>query len=167
LGLTNSGEPRLEVLRTLPTNDASAGSQFGEAGIVGLNALVLDPSTGVVELPTDLEDRANQVTPGCGLGNTDDGSEFVVTGRGGLPPNPNDPLVADGVNVPWVVAEEGAPTAAIVQPSFADHAGDLVESQGIALDAEGNAYFVAAASNGEDSPRAEIASQLCNPPPHS
>jgi len=168
LGLTSSGEPRLQVLRARPTNDTSAGSQFGEAGIVDLNALVVDPSAGVVELPTNLEDRANQITPGCGLGNADDGNEFVVTGRGGLPPNPNDPLAADGVEVPWVVGDDRPPAPIATNVSdVSDAPGSsfLVEAQGVAVDAAGQPYLVASAETSLNSGLQTVPSAFCRHSP--
>jgi len=168
LGLTSSGEPRLQVLRARPTNDTSAGSQFGEAGIVDLNALVVDPSAGVVELPTNLEDRANQITPGCGLGNADDGNEFVATGRGGVPTNPNDPLAADGVEVPWVVGDDRPPAPIATNVSdVSDAPGSpfLVEAQGVAVDAAGQPYLVASAETSVNSGLQTVPSAFCRHSP--
>jgi filamentous hemagglutinin family protein len=141
LGLTESQNLTTSELRDNATSDVSASSQFGQSGEVTITNLEFDPSQGLVELPFDLEDRASQITPGCGLGNTDDGSEFVVTGRGGLPPNPSDPLAANGVGVPWVVDDNSTAPIAIPPPNL-DTPQPLVEAEGIAIDAAGNAYFV-------------------------
>jgi len=144
-GFSLQDEPNVSLLRGNNTNDISASSQVGLPGAIALDTLALDPSQGLVELPLNLEDRANQVTPSCGLGNPDDGSEFVVTGRGGLPPSPNDPLAADGVSVPWVMDEGDTSTVAVTPPAPTT-TPLLVEADGVAIDAEGNAYFVAQGS---------------------
>jgi len=68
-----------------------------------------------------------------------------VTGRGGLPPSPNDPLAADGVSVPWVMDEGDTSTVAVTPPAPTT-TPLLVEADGVAIDAEGNAYYVAQGS---------------------
>ncbi|MFG6100341.1 filamentous hemagglutinin N-terminal domain-containing protein [Leptothoe sp. ISB3NOV94-8A] len=73
-----------------PLSDITASSEFGLSGTVTLNTPNLDPAQGLIELPTDLVDRSNQIDQRC-LTDTGQGqSAFVVTGRGGLPPTPND-----------------------------------------------------------------------------
>ena len=75
-----------------PLSDITASSEFGLSGIVTLNTPNLDPAQGLVELPTDLVDRSNQIDQRC-LADTGQGqSAFIVTGRGGLPPTPNNVL---------------------------------------------------------------------------
>ena len=142
-GFSLQDEPDVSLLRGNNANDISASSQVGLPGAIALETLDLDPSQGLVELPLNLEDRANQVTPGCGLGADEDGSEFVVTGRGGLPPNSSDPLAANGVEVPWVTDDgdrlaTAPPASPPSQPTTV-----LVEAQGVALDADGNPYLSA------------------------
>jgi large exoprotein involved in heme utilization and adhesion len=159
-GFSLQDEPDVARLRGNGSNDISASSEVGLPGAIALDTLDLDPSQGLIELPVDLTDRANQVTPGCGLGNTDNGSEFVVTGSGGLPPSPSDSLAANSVNVPWVVPDEGAPVAQVFEPK-ATAAAPLVEAQGIGVDAEGNIYFVAEAQTGAMANPTALAPQPC------
>jgi large exoprotein involved in heme utilization and adhesion len=52
----------------------------------------VDPTTGLVELPTDFVDRSDAIATGCPAS---EGNSFVVTGRGGLPPNPEQQLDDD------------------------------------------------------------------------
>jgi hypothetical protein len=98
-----------------------------------------DPSQGTVQLPAALEDASDRIQTGCGLGNTGDQGEFVVTGRGGLPPSAGDAIAAEGVSVPWVSGDGSAPVATV---SPVPVPVPLVEAQSIALDADGNAYLV-------------------------
>ncbi|MEB3210591.1 MAG: filamentous hemagglutinin N-terminal domain-containing protein, partial [Leptolyngbyaceae bacterium] len=72
-----------------PNSDITASSQFGLSGTVTLETPDLDPSSGTIELPADLTDASNQVAAECGTG---DDSRFVATGRGGVPPTPEDPI---------------------------------------------------------------------------
>jgi large exoprotein involved in heme utilization and adhesion len=142
LGFSDRTDARLSTatLRGLATNDLSASSQQGDQGKVDVSTLEVDPSTGLIELPTDLTDRTNDITPGCGLGNANDNSEFVITGRGGLPPSASEPLTAEGVEVPWVVNETGTAIRVAAPSPTAEQR--VIEAQGVALDAAGNPYLV-------------------------
>jgi large exoprotein involved in heme utilization and adhesion len=86
------------------------GSQFRQqqtpssdivaSGTVTLNAPDVDQNLGLVELPTVLADTSDIVNTGCdAIASTADaqGSKFTITGRGGLPPNPDQPLSPDVV----------------------------------------------------------------------
>jgi filamentous hemagglutinin family protein len=75
-----------------PENDITASSQFGVNGTVEINEFSLDPDTGIVELPAGLADTSDQIAQGCA---TDGDSSFVATGRGGIPPSPNERLSSD------------------------------------------------------------------------
>jgi filamentous hemagglutinin family protein len=75
-----------------PENDITASSQFGVNGTVEINEFSLDPDTGIVELPVGLADTSDQIAQGCA---TDGDSSFVATGRGGIPPSPNESLSSD------------------------------------------------------------------------
>ena len=140
-GLTERSDLTTEELRNQPTSDLSASSTAGIQGDIILNTLDVDPSQGLTELPADLTDRSNQITAGCGIGNTNTRSTFVITGSGGLPPSPSDAANANQVNVPWVTyTDNDATTATETAPP---HDTPLVEAQQIAIDQNGNAYFVA------------------------
>ena len=92
-------------LRNNHTSDISASSDVGQQGQVSLNTLSIDPSQGLVALPTNLVDVTGLIAQGCGAGNSGAAkgqSEFVITGRGGLPLSPDDPLSAGAVSSSWV-----------------------------------------------------------------
>ncbi|WP_373529989.1 filamentous hemagglutinin N-terminal domain-containing protein [Nostoc sp.] len=87
--------------RESPTllSDITASSEFGTQGTVELNTPGIDPNSGLVELPTIPVDT--QVAQGCyspGYAQ----NRFVITGRGGLPPNPKDILTPDATQIDWV-----------------------------------------------------------------
>jgi large exoprotein involved in heme utilization and adhesion len=75
-------EPRSPLT---PLSDINASSAFGLSGSVTITNLNVDPSTGLVALPTGLVDASQRIALGCG-GN--DGNSFVATGRGGVPESP-------------------------------------------------------------------------------
>jgi large exoprotein involved in heme utilization and adhesion len=82
-----------------PLSDITASSEFGTQGTVELNTPGIDPNSGLIELPTVPVDT--QLAQGCyspGYAQ----NRFVITGRGGLPPNPKDILTPDATQIDWV-----------------------------------------------------------------
>jgi len=74
------------------TASSAQGSQFN--GTVTLNTLDIDPSQSLAELPTNLIDSSGLIANSCiGRSNQTSG-KFIITGNGGLPVMPDDPLVA-------------------------------------------------------------------------
>jgi large exoprotein involved in heme utilization and adhesion len=80
-----------------PQSDITASSTGGGInGVVDINTLEIDPSRGFINLPTNVINTLSLVAQSCsafGKG----GSEFIVTGRGGLPLGPDDFLSSDVV----------------------------------------------------------------------
>lgn len=70
-----------------PKSDITASSEFGINGTVDINNFGIDPSNGVVELPTAFADSSQQVANSCF---DTFGNSFVVAGRGGIPQNPTE-----------------------------------------------------------------------------
>ncbi len=64
-----------------------------------INTPDVDTSLGLVTLPAELVDASGLIALGCAAGGE---NEFIVTGRGGLPPNPTDTLSSDTV---WTAVE--------------------------------------------------------------
>lgn len=81
-----------------PNSDITATSQLGPqfSGVVEINTPDVEPSAGLVELQTNVVDGQELVDRDV-CANTD--NSFYITGRGGLPPNPDEPLSNDTV---WV-----------------------------------------------------------------
>ncbi|OUC11682.1 MAG: filamentous hemagglutinin [Alkalinema sp. CACIAM 70d] len=78
-----------------PENDITASSQFGVNGSVQVNTIGTDPNSGLTDLPVNVADPSQQIATGC---SANQGSQFIATGRGGLPPNPNQEMMR---NLPW------------------------------------------------------------------
>jgi filamentous hemagglutinin family protein len=72
-----------------PESDITASSRFGLSGTVTINNPTVDPTSGLLELPTEIQDPSNQIITGCAAAS---GNSFTVTGRGGLPENPTQLL---------------------------------------------------------------------------
>jgi large exoprotein involved in heme utilization and adhesion len=88
-----------------------------------------------------------QVAQGCSPRGSQAQSEFIITGRGGLPPNPGEALSADAVMVDLVTLnpEVAQPSTPAVSTSSTNSA-PLVEAQGWVIDTNGNVVFTANAS---------------------
>lgn len=76
------------------TATSAQGPQFD--GIVEVNRPEVDPTSGLVDLPENLVDLRNVVVQNCADPNAPQ-SSFVVTGRGGLPPSPNDAIAPESI----------------------------------------------------------------------
>ena len=70
----------------------SASSRLGVDGIVEINTLEPEPVFGIVEVPIELTQPEETVAQACSNSTGSSNSKLVVTGRGGLPPNPNETL---------------------------------------------------------------------------
>jgi filamentous hemagglutinin family protein len=80
-----------------PESDITASSQFGINGEVIINTPDVDPSRGFVALNASLADSSQNIGQGCTTADSSQGSQFTITGRGGLPPSPNDSLSSEGL----------------------------------------------------------------------
>ena len=72
-----------------PKSDITASSQLGVAGTVSLNTPDIDAGGSLVDLPENIDRPRDRLLPSCG---SSSGSSFTVTGRGGLPADPTQPL---------------------------------------------------------------------------
>ncbi len=93
----------------------SASSEFGLSGNVTINTLEVDPTKGLVELPTNLVDPSEQIDKACTPGSPQRQSSFVVTGRGGLPLSPTEPLQDTSSLTQWVKPRTSPPNPAQVE----------------------------------------------------
>ncbi|GAB4302741.1 MAG: two-partner secretion system exoprotein TpsA4 [Oscillatoriaceae cyanobacterium] len=83
-------------------SDITASSDLGAefSGTVEINTPAVDPSSGLVTLPENFVDLASVLgADACAQGSS---SSFVVTGRGGLPPNPTASLGSDASASSWI-----------------------------------------------------------------
>jgi len=133
-------------------SDITASSQFGLAGDVQINTPDVDPTKGLVELPTNLVDPSQQIDNSCKPGSNQSQSSFVVTGRGGLPLSPTQPLQDTSTLVQWVkpgtssqnsAKIENQPQATAVTTTSPVSPPAIVQASGWVVDANGNIYLVA------------------------
>ncbi|MEG3921504.1 S-layer family protein [Microcoleus sp. T3_A4] len=105
LGLTDDQFAALQVSPTslIPTSDIAAISQSsGPAlqGTVTFSSSGVNPAQGLVELPQNVVDSAALIAANPCTQEAE--SAFTVTGKGGVPPSPNDALSTAPAPFPWV-----------------------------------------------------------------
>ena len=152
----------------LPTNDITAISQGNPnfSGSVTLNTPNLDPSRGLVQLPVNLTDASRLIVQTCPTGDTiaKPPNQFIITGRGGLPPTPREAVDRDAIQVDLVTADvadqpasvqrEADPNSPLRATTTPSPDAPIVEAQGWIVGPNGTIFLVAAV------PKTEIAPSL-------
>lgn len=162
-------DPKEINVNNLITSDITAFSQQNPllSGTVQINSPDVDPSKGLVQLPINLVDASQQIVAGCNTGGKIARSSFIATGRGGLAPDPTEPLIADdAVLADWITLEpESKNRAGAIQKrvvvhkqrnteeksqkvNFVNEPTQIVEAQGWVIDANGNVVLVAQVPTG-------------------
>ncbi|BAZ22257.1 filamentous hemagglutinin family outer membrane protein [Kalymmatonema gypsitolerans NIES-4073] len=130
----------------LPTNDITAISQTSSTlnGTVTVNTPDVDPNSGLVNLPAVPVDT--QVAQGCTAGSSQAQSSFIITGRGGLPPNPGEALSTDAVQVDLITLNsevDKRSTTAVSTTPTSPTPNPIVEATGWVIDANGDIILTA------------------------
>jgi filamentous hemagglutinin family protein len=137
-----------------PESDITATSDLGSqfSGTVEINNPDVDPTQGLVALPAELVDASNQIAQGCAAGEGPTASEFIITGRGGIPPNPNEPLSGEAVMTEWATLEPGVENrsgaASATNPIRVTAPPQIVEAQGWVIGPKGEVILTASAPTG-------------------
>jgi filamentous hemagglutinin family protein len=83
-------QPRLSAT---PFSDITAtGATSALSGTIDVTTAGIDPTSGLVELPTELVDSSRLIAQGCPA---DQGNSFIISGQGGLAPSPEQQLDDD------------------------------------------------------------------------
>ncbi len=148
LNVTDSSQTNPSLLNPsrLPTSDITAISQQNPSlsGTITINSPDVDPSRGLIELPVNVVDPTTLIaqTP-C---HRSIGSEFTITGRGGLPPNPNQILASDNVRVDLVKpasSTSNSPTTSVKLQSLTPTVKRLVPAEGWIFNDKGQVVLTA------------------------
>ncbi len=138
-----------------PFSDITASSALGPqfSGTVTISTPEVDPVRGLVQLPTVPVNIPGLVASNCATFDTG-GSSFTVTGRGGLPISPTEPLQDSGTLSAWVRLKtqpensaytntQPQPTAISNTTKVAKAATPIVAATGWVKDRNGNIQLVA------------------------
>ena len=139
--------------RQLPTNDITAISRTNPdlRGQVTINTPDVDPSRGLVALPTVVVNAPELVASSCAAFAEEGGSKFIVTGRGGLPPTPDEPLSPDVVwsdtRDPSTISQHDRSKTPTVKPSSKTKAIAIVPATGWVFNGKGEVTLISSAPN--------------------
>ncbi|BAT54526.1 filamentous haemagglutinin outer membrane protein [Nostoc sp. NIES-3756] len=141
---------RVQGFFVSPGSVITASSELGIDGVVEINKPDADLNNGLIALPANLVDASKLIAQSCGNGGArtaSQQSEFVVTGRGGLPSNPRELLTSDAIwqdLQAYVLLNESSKvqqqTSSVAQPP-----APIVEAQGWVTGANGQITLVAQA----------------------
>lgn len=138
--------------RLTPLSDITASSEFGLDGEFQLDLLTdVDPSRGLAQLPTSVVDASDQIDRRCTpVRSTQERNSFTITGRGGLPLSPNDPLQSESIITNWVTLDSDVETKTAPVPITPKSSTPkpLVEAQGWMLNHKGEVVLTASALTG-------------------
>lgn len=132
-------------------SDITASSQQGIQGEINITEPDVDPAQGIIELPTNLEDKSNQIGQVCprtaqAARNL---SKFTITGRSSLPPSPLKPLSgsSNSFNLPRPATLDDEvsqrPVKNRVNNSQKPESTTIIEAQNFVKTANGEIYLVA------------------------
>lgn len=121
----------------------TASSQLGVDGIVKIEQFGANPGEIIVDFAGDRLDASALVTVSC---EDYQNSEFIVTGRGGLPPNPTQPLTINTPIIEWASPQENLSAQYKPQTQYLreeTNSSSLVEATGWIVDGRGKIILVA------------------------
>jgi len=127
------------------TNDIDASSEFGAPGTVALN-ISFDPSRGLTQLPEEPVDPSRQIAQDCAERTKNGRAEFLITGRGGLPTNPYEPLDSNDIladvqpPTQWTSNSAGAASSSTIAKTTPKQ---IVEANGWLINENGEVVLVA------------------------
>jgi filamentous hemagglutinin family protein len=124
-------------------NNITASSTFGQSGAVNISTPGADPGKDSTELPNVTTDASTQISQVCSASNRQ--NKLTVTGRGGLPPNANDPLTSDVV---WQDAR-AAGSQPVTSSATTNPAKLIPPAVGWVFDGKGKVILVAATTQGQ------------------
>lgn len=140
-------------IRSPNTSDITAtGATRQLSGNVQITTPDTDLTRGLVELPTNLVDASKQISTACTPGTRQFQNTFVVTGRGGLPMSPTEPLQDSSTVSAWVklrpklenlVNTTPVPKSTAVSTTPIAATIPIVEASGWVIDRNGNIELLA------------------------
>jgi large exoprotein involved in heme utilization and adhesion len=167
LGLTDTEFAALQVNPTsliLTSDIAAISQQAGPAlqGAVTFSTTGVNPAQGLISLPQNVVDPTTLIAANpCIEG---EGNEFTITGKGGVPQNPNDVLNSNVSQFNWVEpAADGSQNlegkkAKIEMPPRA-----VIPAQGWVMDDRGQVRLVSYNSGSNVSARSPKSTGICVP----
>jgi filamentous hemagglutinin family protein len=181
LNLSDAQFAALQVSPTslLKSSDIAAISQSGGPalqGTVTFSSSGVNPAQGLVELPQNVVNPAALIAANPCIEGAE--NEFTVTGRGGVPPSPNDSLGSAETPFPWIEIEEqqrsqksevrreeavGGNSQEIRREEGEKTAREVVPARGWVVNEKGEVTLVAAEAAGQFPQRTRHPVSVCQP----
>ncbi len=137
-----------------PDSKITATSERGVDGVVEIDRLENDPENALLTLPAEPVNISGLIAQGCSSGAGSiarRGSEFVITGRGGLPPTPTEAFRGDValVDLGKPIQAEATQAKVVAPTNNQNHpeSTELVEAQGWVIGSDGEVILTASAPN--------------------
>jgi filamentous hemagglutinin family protein len=125
-----------------------ASSKFGLNGTITINTPDIDPTQGLLIVTPQIVDASSQISQVCNKNlNDEKASSFIVTGRGGIPNTPLEPLTETTIFADWIFL----PNEQIIEknpeetPQLSNNlkmSPQIIEAQGWVVDAKGKITLV-------------------------
>ena len=136
-----------------PESDITATSAAGPlfSGEVAINTPDADPSSGLIELPQNLVDVSALIVEPCAAARR--GSSFVITGRGGIPPDARESLNINPLSVDWVTPSTDGTQSPRMSPQTTNQETDyqmgdrITEATGWIINDKGQVVLTASTPN--------------------
>ncbi len=96
-GMGGNIDIETQALFVCPNCEITASSELGVEGLVTVDRLQPNTELEVIDLPQEVAESEEVVALACSTTDGQEGSEFIITGRGGLPPRPSDPLSSENL----------------------------------------------------------------------
>jgi large exoprotein involved in heme utilization and adhesion len=146
------------------SNDIDPSSEFGLDGTVNINELDVNPAEGLEELPTSIIDVTKLVAQN--LCQQLKGSEFIVTGTGGIAPNPSQVRNGEVIEVDLVEPAPFSEDGEIEgrggsRTARTEVKEEIVEAQGWIINDRGNLELVVYSTEVNGSP-AQPDDKICH-----
>ncbi|BAZ25721.1 filamentous hemagglutinin outer membrane protein [Kalymmatonema gypsitolerans NIES-4073] len=139
----------------LQTNDITAFSQQNPDVSQSVRTVETDFNFELVELPTVVVDTSNLIDTSCAAFGNGEGNQFTVTGRGGLPPSPYEPLTTDVVwsdtRLPATTARQVREQTPIAKPTSKPEAVAIVPATGWVFNGKGQVTLISHTSSAANS----------------
>ncbi len=122
------------------TNDIDASGTVD--GVVDINSPNSDAIEGATQLPNNPVEIGETVTEACVSNGGTGGNNLVVTGKGGIPPEPIEPLVSDSIHVNGETTQAASPQPATIKP-IKTSKGNIIPAQGVEIRENGEVILTA------------------------
>ena len=143
-----------------PDSEITASSELGIDGTVTINEPDLNPAKALEELPTEVIDVARLVAQN--LCKQDEGSEFILTGKGGLAPTPTQARNGEISEVELVEPATFLRDEEVSQVEEVKEAEEeIIEAQGWIINERGNVELIASKTDSDGSPPQPKNARIC------